>query len=139
MTAKIKANNIDIAYELSGPADGTPFLLIMGYGTQMTSWPDEFHEAFARDGYRVIRFDNRDAGLSHKHDGIIPDFRAVAKAMAEGRKPEVPYTLLDMADDAAALLDALNIPSAHVAGASMGGMIAQLMAIRHPQKVRSLI
>ncbi len=139
MTAKIKANTIDIPYELSGPESGPPVLFIMGYASQMTSWPDEFHEALASAGFRVIRFDNRDTGLGHKHHGILPDIRAVAKALAEGGKPDVPYTLNDMADDAAALLDALNIKSAHIAGASMGGMIAQLLAIRHPQKTRSLI
>lgn len=137
--ATLKANGIDITYELSGPPTGPPLLLVMGYASQMTSWPDEFHEAFAKAGFRVIRFDNRDAGLGHKHHGIFPDIGAAAKAMAGGKKPDVPYTLNDMADDAAALLDALDIPSAHVAGASMGGMIAQLMAIRHPAKVRSLI
>jgi len=137
--ATIRANNIDIAYELSGPVDGTPLLLVMGYASQMTSWPDEFHRAFSDAGFRVIRFDNRDTGLGHKHHGILPDFRAVAKAMAEGKKPDVPYTLNDMADDAAALLDELGVQSAHVAGASMGGMIAQLVALRHPAKARSLI
>lgn len=136
---RLKANGIEIEYELSGPESGPPLLLVMGYASQMTSWPDEFHEALANAGFRVIRFDNRDTGLGHKHHGVIPDIRAAAKAIAEGKKPDVPYTLNDMADDAAALLDALNIQSAHVAGASMGGMIAQLIAIRHPQKVRSLI
>jgi pimeloyl-ACP methyl ester carboxylesterase len=136
---KIKANGIEIEYELSGPANGPPILLIMGYSSQMTSWADEFHEALADAGFRVIRFDNRDAGLGHKHHGVIPDLRAATKAVAEGKKPDVPYTLNDMADDGAALLDALGIKSAHVAGASMGGMIAQLMAIHHPAKVRSLI
>ena len=139
MTAKIKANEIDITYELSGPASGPPLLLIMGFASQMTSWPDEFHETLAGAGFRVVRFDNRDVGLGHKHHGILPDARAVAKAMAEGRKPDVPYTLNDMADDAAALLDELGIASAHIAGASMGGMIAQLLALRHPHKTRSLI
>jgi pimeloyl-ACP methyl ester carboxylesterase len=137
--ARIKANGIETEVELSGPANGPPLLLVMGYASQMTSWPDEFHEAFAREGFRVIRFDNRDVGLGHKHHGVMPDIRAAAKAMAEGNKPDVPYTLIDMADDAAALLDALDVKTAHVAGASMGGMIAQLMAIRHPAKLRSLI
>lgn len=136
---RLKANGIEIEYELSGPPSGPPLLLVMGYASQMTSWPDEFHEALAHAGFRVIRFDNRDVGLGHKHHGVMPDIRAAAKALAEGRKPDVPYTLNDMADDGAALLDALGIQSAHVAGASMGGMIAQLMAIRHPAKVRSLI
>ena len=137
--ATIRANNINVTYELTGPSDGPPLLLIMGYSSQMTSWPDEFHQAFSNAGFRVIRFDNRDTGLGQKWDGILPDMRAVAKAMAEGQEPDVPYTLDDMADDAAALLDGLGIKSAHIAGASMGGMIAQLVAIRHPEKTRSLI
>jgi pimeloyl-ACP methyl ester carboxylesterase len=136
---RLTANGIEIEYELSGPASGPPLLLVMGYASQMTSWADEFHEAFAQAGFRVVRFDNRDTGLGHKHHGLLPDIRAAAKAVAEGRAPDVPYTLHDMADDGAALLDALGIESAHVAGASMGGMIAQLVAIRHPAKVRSLI
>jgi pimeloyl-ACP methyl ester carboxylesterase len=137
--ATLRANGIDITYERSGPPTGPPLLLVMGYASQMTSWPDEFHEALSAAGFHVIRFDNRDTGLGHKHHGILPNIGATAKAMAEGKKADVPYTLHEMADDGAALLDALGIGSAHVAGASMGGMIAQLMAIRHPAKVRSLI
>jgi pimeloyl-ACP methyl ester carboxylesterase len=133
------ANGIDICYEIFGDAGAEPLLLIMGLGAQMIHWDDEFCHQLAARGFRVIRFDNRDVGLGHKHRGVIPDIRAAAKAIAEGQKPDVPYTLNDMADDGAALLDALGIQSAHVAGASMGGMIAQLMAIRHPAKVRSLI
>lgn len=137
--AQIRVNGVSLEYEVSGPASGVPLMIINGYSSQMTSWPDEFHQAFEGRGFRVIRFDNRDVGLSQKFHGIIPDIRGVAKALAEGRKPDVPYTLDDMADDAAALLDALGIQSAHVAGASMGGMIAQLVALRHPEKVRSLV
>ena len=139
MEKQIKANGIAINYEVTGPTDGIPLLLIMGFTAQMTSWPDEFHQAFADQGCRVIRFDNRDNGLSQKFTGIIPDMREVAKALADGRAPDVPYTLNDMADDAAALLDALGVSSAHIAGASMGGMIAQLVAVRHPAMTRSLI
>jgi pimeloyl-ACP methyl ester carboxylesterase len=135
----IRANGITLHYEEHGPKNAPPLVIINGYSSQMTSWPDDLHEAFVARGYHVIRFDNRDTGLSHKFDGILPDVREVMKAVAEGRKPDVPYALNDMADDAAALLDALGIKSAHVAGASMGGMIAQLVAIRHPDKVRSLI
>jgi pimeloyl-ACP methyl ester carboxylesterase len=136
---RLKANGIEIEYELSGPPSGPPLVIVQGYTSQMTSWPDEFHEALAAAGLRVIRFDNRDIGLGHKYTGVLPDLRAVAAAMKEGMKPPVPYTLNDMADDVAALLDALGIQSAHIAGASMGGMIAQLVAIRHPEKTRSLI
>ena len=136
---KIPANGVELEVEVTGPAEGIPLLIVNGYASQMTSWPDEFHQAFSSQGYRVIRFDNRDVGLTQKFDGIIPDMRAVAKAMAEGRTPAVPYTLNDMADDAAAMLDELGISAAHIAGASMGGMIAQLIALRHPHKTRSLI
>lgn len=139
MTNFINANGINIAYELSGPADGIPLVIIQGFGTQMTSWPDVYHLKFAANGFRVIRFDNRDVGLTQKFDGIIPDIAANAKAIAEGRAPVVPYTLNDMADDVAALVEALGFQSVHVSGASMGGMIAQLVAIRHPEKTRSLI
>ena len=111
----------------------------MGFGTQMTGWPTEFHAALADAGMRVIRFDNRDVGLTQKWDGILPDMKAVQAALREGKKPDVPYTLDDMAADAAGLLDELGIESAHIAGASMGGMIAQLVALNHPAKARSLI
>ena len=139
MASMIRANGIDICCELSGPADGIPLLIIQGFGTQMTSWPDAYHQRFAASGFRVIRLYNRDVGLSQKFHGIIPDNAAIARAMAEGRRPDVPYTLNDMADDAAALVAALGFASVHVSGASMGGMIAQLMAIRHPERTRSLI
>jgi len=136
---RVRANGIDVEYEVTGPSAGPPLLIISGYASQMTSWPDEFHEALSAKGIRVVRFDNRDIGLGHKFDGIVPDIRAVAQAVAEGRKPDIPYTLDDMADDAAALLSALGIASAHIAGSSMGGMIAQRVAIRHQKKTRSLI
>ncbi len=136
---EIRANNISLHYEDHGPKNGPPLLIINGYSSQMTSWPNELHEAFLARGLRVVRFDNRDTGLSHKHHDVLPDVRTVVKDMAEGRKPDVPYVLNDMADDAAGLLDALGIKSAHIAGASMGGMIAQLVALRHPEKTRSLI
>lgn len=136
---RLTANGIEIEVDVTGPPDGPPLVVIQGYASQMTSWPDEYHQALAAAGLRVIRFDNRDTGLGHKHHGIIPDMRAVAAAMKEGTKPPVPYTLIDMADDVAAMLDALDIQSAHISGVSMGGMIAQLVAIRHPEKTRSLI
>ncbi len=135
----IRANGITLNYDEHGAKTAPPVLIINGYSSQMTSWPNDLHEAFVARGLRVIRFDNRDTGLSQKFDGILPDIREVVKAMAEGRKPDVPYVLNDMADDAAALLDELGVKSAHIAGASMGGMIAQLVAIRHPEKTRSLI
>jgi len=136
---KITANGIELEYEESGPKDGVPFLFINGFGTQLVGWPQRFWDALADKGFRVIRYDNRDVGLSQKFDGIIPDIRAVSKAVRTGGVPDVPYRLADMAADAAGLLDALGIASAHIAGASMGGMIAQLVALDHPAKARSLI
>jgi pimeloyl-ACP methyl ester carboxylesterase len=136
---QVKANGVTLEYDERGPKDGVPILLIMGFGSQMTSWPDEFPQALADAGLRVIRFDNRDVGLSQKWDGILPDVRAAQAAIAAGKKPDVPYTLADMAADAAGLLDVLGVRSAHILGASMGGMIAQLVALDHPAKVRSLI
>ncbi|HEX2592600.1 MAG TPA: alpha/beta hydrolase [Rhizomicrobium sp.] len=136
---KIRANGIEIEYEDTGPRNGIPFLFINGFGSQMTSWPVEFRQGLGAAGLRVIRFDNRDVGLSQKWHGILPDVREVAAAMREGRKPDVPYTLNDMAADAVALLTELGIDTAHISGASMGGMIAQLVALNHPEKARSLI
>ncbi len=137
--ARIRANGIDIEYRTSGPKDGPALLLIHGFGQQLTAWPDEFVEGLTKAGLRVVTFDNRDVGLTQKWDGMLPDFGAALAALREGRKPDVPYFLSDMATDAAGLLDALGIESAHVAGASMGGMIAQLVALDSPGKARSLI
>lgn len=137
--SRIRANNIDIEYEVTGPKDGIPLLLVMGFGSQMTSWPREFRDGLADAGMRVVNFDNRDVGLTQKWHDQIPNIKDVSKAVAEGRKPDIPYFLSDMAADAAALLDALGIESAHIAGASMGGMIAQLVALDFPKKARSLI
>ena len=136
---QIKANGVRLEYDERGPKDGTPILLIMGFGSQMTNWPEEFPQALADAGLRVIRFDNRDVGLSQKWDGILPVPRDVAATVAAGKKPDIPYTLDDMAADAAGLLDELGIESAHILGGSMGGMIAQLVALNHPEKTRSLI
>jgi pimeloyl-ACP methyl ester carboxylesterase len=136
---QIRANGITLEYDEIGPKGGIPLLLIMGFGSQMTSWPPEFPEGLAAQDMRVIRFDNRDVGLSQKWDGILPDVQAALAAVAQGRKPDVPYVLADMAADAAGLLDELGIESAHIAGASMGGMIAQLVALDYPHKARSLI
>ncbi len=136
--AQIKANGIAIEYDVTGPADGVPLLLIMGFGSQMTSWTPSFRKALAAEGLRVISFDNRDVGLTQRFSGT-PAARDVAAAIAAGQTPDVPYHLSDMAADAAALLDVLGIDSAHIAGASMGGMIAQLVALNHPAKTRSLI
>ena len=136
---QVKANGVALEYDEIGPEDGVPILLIMGFGTQMTGWPAEFRQGLADAGLRVIRFDNRDVGLSQKWDGVFPDIRTAQEAIAEGGKPDLPYGLADMAADAAGLLDVLGIQSAHILGASMGGMIAQLVALDHSAKARSLI
>jgi len=137
--AKVRANGIDIEYEVFGPKDGVPLLLIHGFGQQSIAWSPEFINGLTGAGLRVISYDNRDTGLSTKFDGKIPDLGAIMSAVRAGQKPDVPYSLSDMAADATGLLDALGIESAHIAGASMGGMIAQLVALDHPKKARSLI
>jgi pimeloyl-ACP methyl ester carboxylesterase len=132
----IAANGIMIEYDERG--DGEPMLLIMGLGGQMTDWPEELVDLLAAQGFRVIRFDNRDAGLSTEFDWEPPSIARVAAALVTRRRLQAGYLLRDMADDAAGLLDELGVPSAHVVGVSMGGMIAQSLAIHHPDKVRSL-
>lgn len=133
------ANGITIEYETHGDPANPPLLLIMGLGAQLTLWPIELVEALVGRGFHVIRHDNRDIGLSEKfgHAGV-PNFRRVALMRLFGLRAKLPYRLTDMADDSAALLDALGIESAHIVGGSMGGMIAQLLAIHHPQRVRTL-
>ncbi len=135
----VKANGLDIYYESHGPEDAEPILLIMGLGAQMSRWSPEFIGKLAGAGHRVIAFDNRDVGLSEKLDAAgAPDMHAVALALRDGRKPDVAYTLDEMAADAAGLLDALGVERAHIVGASMGGMIAQLVAADFPEKTLSL-
>lgn len=136
---QITANGISIEYETYGNPSDPPLLLIMGLGAQLTLWPIELVEALVGHGYYVIRHDNRDIGLSEKfgHAGI-PNFRKVALLRMFGIRTKLPYRLSDMAADAAGLLGALGIDSAHVVGGSMGGMIAQLMAIEHAPRVRTL-
>ena len=136
---QIAANGVTLEYETYGNPAHPPLLLIMGLGAQLTLWPIELVEALVARGYRVIRYDNRDIGLSSKFTAAgVPDLPAVMMALMSGKPPALPYTLADMADDAAALLTALGIDQAHIVGASMGGMIAQLVAINHAGRVRSL-
>jgi len=134
-----RANGIDICYEIFGDAKAEPMLLIMGLGAQMIHWYDEFCRRLAARGFRVIRFDNRDIGKSSKLSG---GKRLTAVELLKLRFLKIPvaapYTLLDMAKDAIGLMDVLGIQSAHLVGASMGGMIAQEIAISFPQRVRSL-
>lgn len=130
---------IEIFYEEQGPADAPVMLLVMGLGAQMTLWPDELVAALAAEGFRVIRYDNRDIGLSQKFEGQRAPSPAVQVLRKKiGFPAKVPYTLKDMADDGIGLLDALGIDRAHVVGASMGGMIVQLMAIHHPDRLMSM-
>jgi pimeloyl-ACP methyl ester carboxylesterase len=128
------ANGIEIVYETIGDPSNRPLLLVMGLGMQLIHWDRELCELFAERGFHVIRFDNRDAGRSTQIDAPVPN---LARAMA-GLGIDAPYRLDDMAADAFGLLDHLGIEGAHVAGASMGGMIAQAMALRHPERVLSL-
>ncbi|MHA2432885.1 MAG: alpha/beta fold hydrolase, partial [Candidatus Thorarchaeota archaeon] len=133
--ATAKVGDIEIVYDTFGDPSSPPLLLIMGLGSQMILWDDAFCKQLASQGYWVIRFDNRDVGLSTKLDDAgLPDIFALMR----GETVEVPYKLSDMASDAVGLLDALNIETAHVVGASMGGMIAQSMAIRYPERIRTL-
>ncbi len=132
-------NGIEIVYDTFGDSSAPPLLLIMGLGAQMISWDEDFCRELAARGYWVIRFDNRDIGLSTKLDEAgVPNILALLQAQTQGEVTQAPYMLRDMADDSAGLLEALGIESAHVVGVSMGGMIAQEMAIHHPKRVRTL-
>ena len=136
---QLKVNDLRIEYDTFGDEGAQPLLLIMGLGAQMTAWPPEFCNALAGHGHYVVRFDNRDIGLSTKFHGAKAPSRlryVMNHIFHTGLK--VPYTLDDMASDAAGVLDALDIESAHVVGASMGGMIAQLLTVGHPGRVTSL-
>jgi pimeloyl-ACP methyl ester carboxylesterase len=135
-----RANGIDIAYETFGKSGDRPLILIMGIGSQMVTWPTAFCENLAAAGHCVVRFDNRDAGLSTKLDDAgIPNIWEVVAAVQAGGQVNVPYLLSDMAADTVGLMDALRIKKAHICGLSMGGMIAQTMAIEHQDRVESLI
>lgn len=135
---KVTANGIDIHYEEHGDPGDPAMLLIMGFGAQLTLWPDELVNALASHGFRVIRYDNRDIGLSHKFDGVkAPGIVRMTLLSKLGFTPRVPYTLRDMAADAIGLLDALDIDQAHIVGASMGGMIAQHVAASYAERCLS--
>lgn len=139
-TGMVSANGLALCYDVRGPAAGPPVVLIMGLGTQMLGWPEPFCDALAGHGLRVIRFDNRDVGLSSKVNGggRRDDIRvAFAKAML-GAGINAPYRLDDMAADTLGLFDGLGLGRVHVVGASMGGMTAQILAGRHPERVASL-
>lgn len=125
-------NGIEIAYETFGDPADDAILLVMGLGTQMLAWSEDMCTALAEAGHFVIRFDNRDVGLSTKIDAPVPSIPDILL------KRNVAYTLDDMADDAFALLDHLGIDRVHLAGTSMGGFIAQTMALRRPERIRTL-
>lgn len=125
-------NNIEIAYEALGNKENPTLLLISGLGSQLVYWTDELCQVFLDRGFHVVRFDNRDAGLSSKSTGATPDPDKVANG------PPAPYTLSDMAADSMAVLDDLNIDAAHILGVSLGGMIAQTIAIEHPHRTLTL-
>lgn len=136
---QIQANGIQIEYEAHGDPANPAVLLVMGLGAQLTLWPIELVDALVARGYYVIRHDNRDIGLSQKFEaGGTPDVTAIVAALMSGQEPPVAYRLSDMAADAAALLGALGIERAHVVGASMGGMIAQLMAVHHADRLHTM-
>jgi len=136
----VQTPNARLAYEDWGDPAAPPLVLIMGLGAQMLLWPDGFCDRLVAAGLRVIRFDNRDVGLSGRFTGTAPEpalWRLALRAQL-GLASPVPYTLVDMADDTVALLDGLGLARAHIAGASMGGMIAQILAAQYPQRVATL-
>jgi pimeloyl-ACP methyl ester carboxylesterase len=136
---RLRLADVELDYATHGPQQGDPLLLIMGLTMQRTAWPDSLLDALAGHGFRVITVDNRDIGLSSRHDDArVPGLPALLAARLFGREPALPYRLADLADDAAGLLAALGIARAHVAGISMGGMIAQHLAARHPQRIATL-
>lgn len=138
-TQQATVNGISITYEDKGPRDAPVILLVMGLGGQLTLWPDEFVDALNARGFRTIRYDNRDVGLSTRFDAAgVPNIKWMFVKTALGLRARSPYTLADMAADGMALLDHLGIARAHIVGASMGGMIAQHIAARYPDRTLSL-
>lgn len=133
----VDANGMKLWFDTVGDDEGAPLLLVAGLGGQAINWHEEFCWGLADRGFLVIRFDNRDAGLSQFLDDPV-DLHAAAAAFLGGAAVEAPYRLTDLATDAVGLLDALGIDRAHVLGSSLGGMIAQTIAIEHPSRVQSL-
>lgn len=138
MTSMAQVNGIEIGYETLGDAADEPLLLVMGLGSQLTAWPLEMCESLVDRGFFVVRYDNRDTGLSTKFPDRSDDVMAELLRGLQGEPVDAPYRLSDMAADGIGLLDHLGIDSAHVVGVSMGGMLVQTMAIEHPTRVRTL-
>jgi len=138
--ARAKANGIEIEYETAGDKNNPALLLVMGLGAQLTIWPDRLFGGLADKGFYIIRFDNRDVGLSTDFGKWgPPNIMSALQAAMKGEKVDAPYHLNDMAADAVALLDALGIQKAHMVGASMGGMIVQIVAAKYPARTRSMV
>lgn len=138
--ARAKANGIEIEYETFGSRQDPALLLIMGLGAQLTLWPESLCEGLAGQGFFVVRYDNRDVGLSTDFDEAgLPNLMDAMARLMKGETVDAPYLLSDMAADAIGLLDALDIDRAHMVGGSMGGMIAQVIAATYPQRTRSLV
>ena len=138
-TKFVQANNIRIAYQSMGSEEDPAIVLVAGLYSQLIRWPDAFCELLVSRGFRVIRFDNRDVGLSDKmHGQRAPNFALVVLKKLLGLPVKTPYTLDDMAADTVGLMDALAIERAHFAGMSMGGMISQIVAGHYPQRILSL-
>jgi pimeloyl-ACP methyl ester carboxylesterase len=136
---QVSANGISLEVDDRGPPDGAPLVMIMGLGMQLVAWPEGLVDLLVERGFRVIRFDNRDIGLSQRFDQLgVPNLAVSGIRHTLGLPVASPYRLADLADDTAALIEAMGLGSAHVCGASMGGMVAQHLAARHPQRVRSL-
>ena len=136
---KLTANGITLEVEDHGSPQGEPLMLIMGLGMQLIAWHEDFVQSLVDRGFRVIRFDNRDIGLSENFDRLgVPNLAIAALKHTVGWQVNSPYSLVDMANDTAGLLDAMGIAKAHICGASMGGMVGQQLALHHPNRVKSL-
>ncbi len=142
MTSSLVSTGVELEYETFGSPDNTALLLIAGFGAQLLSWHSDLCQILADQGRYVIRFDNRDAGKSTMFDQHAVDLHAIIAAASTGDldtvRASAPYSLQDMADDVVGLMDVLDVQKAHIVGASMGGMIAQLVAIRHPERTHTL-
>ncbi len=136
----IKLKQVNLCYEMTGDQGSPSIILIMGFGGQLIQWPSELINSLSQLGYRVITFDNRDAGLTTFLSSQSPiNLQEIFKEVAEGNRPSLPYSLIDMAEDVIQLMDAFRIKKAHILGMSVGGMIVQLLAIHHPERLESQV